>query len=119
MRSARAVVARAPPEILDPRDSEANAKAMRKWCVFISFSSHTLPLKKDTTFFMCETDCSLKWYQFYICIGQFQKVFPFKLQKEVVATKDCCRSIMSMGNTFFVYLQQIVLETSSYWIIPM
>ena len=30
MRSARAVVARAPPEILDPSDFGANAKAMGK-----------------------------------------------------------------------------------------
>ena len=43
-RSARAVVARAPPEILDPSDFGANAKAMGKWCIFISFSSRTLTL---------------------------------------------------------------------------
>ena len=42
MSSARAVVARAPPEILDPSDFGANAKAMVKWCIFISFSCHTL-----------------------------------------------------------------------------
>ena len=44
-RSARAVVLRAPPEILDPSDFGANAKSMGKWCVFICFSSYTLSLK--------------------------------------------------------------------------
>ena len=44
-RSARAVVARAPPEILDPNDFGANTKSMGKWCVFICFSSHIQPLK--------------------------------------------------------------------------
>ena len=45
MRSARAVVARAPPEILDPSDFGASAKAMGKRCIFIYFSSHTLTVK--------------------------------------------------------------------------
>ena len=44
-RSVRAVVARAPPEILDPIDFGANTKSMAKWCVFIRFSSYTLSLK--------------------------------------------------------------------------
>ena len=44
-RSARAVVARAPPEILDPSDFGANTKCMGKWCIFILFSSHTLSHK--------------------------------------------------------------------------
>ena len=44
-RSARPVVARAPPEILDPSDFGANTKYMGKWYVFICFSSHTLSLK--------------------------------------------------------------------------
>ena len=44
-RSARAVVARAPPAILDPRDFGANTKPMGKLCVFIYFSSDTLSLK--------------------------------------------------------------------------
>ena len=35
MSSARAVVARPPPEILDPSDFGANAKAMGKWCICI------------------------------------------------------------------------------------
>ena len=43
-RSARAVVARAPKEILDPSDFRANTKSMGKWCVFICFSSYTLSL---------------------------------------------------------------------------
>ena len=34
-RSARAVVARAPPEILDPSDFGSNTKSMGKWCVFM------------------------------------------------------------------------------------
>ena len=41
----RAVVARAPPEILDPSDFGANAKSMGQLCVFICFSSYTLSLK--------------------------------------------------------------------------
>ena len=45
MRSARAVVARAPPEILDPSDFGANTNAMGKWCIFVSFSSHIFTLK--------------------------------------------------------------------------
>ena len=45
MRSARAAVAKAPPEIMDPSDSGANAKTMGKWCIFISFPSHTVTLK--------------------------------------------------------------------------
>ena len=44
-RSVRAVVARAPPEILDPIDFGANAKSMGRWCVFICFSSYILSLK--------------------------------------------------------------------------
>ena len=44
-RSARAVVARAPPEILDPSDFGSDTKSMGKWCVFIGFSSYTLSLK--------------------------------------------------------------------------
>ena len=40
-RSARAVVARAPPEILDPSDFGDNTKSMGKWCVFVCYSSHT------------------------------------------------------------------------------
>ena len=44
-RSARAVVASAPPEILDPSDFAANTKCMGKWCVLICFSSHILSLK--------------------------------------------------------------------------
>ena len=43
-RSARAVVARAPPEIMDPNDFGANAMSMGKWCVFICFPSYTLAL---------------------------------------------------------------------------
>ena len=34
-RSARAVVAREPPEIVDPSDSGTITKYMGKWCVFI------------------------------------------------------------------------------------
>ena len=44
-RSARAVVAGAPSEILDPNDFGANTKSMGEWCIFICFSSHTLSLK--------------------------------------------------------------------------
>ena len=40
-RSARAVVARALPEILDPCDFGANVKSMGKWFIFICFSYHT------------------------------------------------------------------------------
>ena len=39
-RSARVVVASAPPEILDPSDFGANTKSMGKLCVFICFYSH-------------------------------------------------------------------------------
>ena len=45
MSAAHAVVARAPPEILDPSDFGANTMSMGKWCVFIGFSSYTLSLK--------------------------------------------------------------------------
>ena len=44
-RNARAIVARAPPEILDPSDFGANTKSMGKWCVFICISYYTLSLK--------------------------------------------------------------------------
>ena len=44
-RSARAVVTRALPEILDPSNFGANTKSIiGKWCVFICFSSHALSL---------------------------------------------------------------------------
>ena len=44
-RSARAVVARSPPEILDPSDFGANTKYMGKFGIFIRFFFHTLSRK--------------------------------------------------------------------------
>ena len=105
MRSARAVVARAPPEILDPSDFGANTKAMGKWCIFISYSSHIFTLK---IFSKILADSCVEliglWngIHFRFLSDNFKKYFPFRLQKEVIAAKDCGRYIICQREkTFF------------------
>ena len=84
MRSARAVVVRAPPEILDPSDFGASAKAMGKWCIFNSFSSHTLTVKIFSKILpdSCVELIGLSnGIHFTFLSDNFKNYFPFGLHK--------------------------------------
>ena len=119
MRSARAVVARAPPEIMDQSDFGANIKAMRKWCIYLFlFSRLTLKIFSKMLPFSCleligllnDIHCI-----FYPTISKITFHLNYKkrwLRPRIAATISCQWEIL------FLYLQQIVLEASIYWMIP-
>ena len=80
MSSARAVVARAPLEILNPSDFGANPKAMGKWCIlFLSLHTPQLLIFSQRCYLIDDSCVELiglyvQWYPFYIFIGQFHKL---------------------------------------------